>query len=241
MSPSFSSLNGDATVNGIPGLNRRSVDTTVDLREGQWLAIAGLIQEEQGGNRSGLPYLGTLPRLGGLFGRHNTTRNETELIVLVSPELVHPMEPDQVPLRLPGMEVTDPTDADFFHRNLIEGFQDNHYRSTVWPEMSAQLKSVMRSADAIQCDIQQEYVCGPVDSANRISESSTAMKLLRHHLEAVLVFNLVIAATIPGCKLPPPGIPVEEVPLGSVVDEANRTQEENAQAGNWSFICMSLN
>lgn len=106
VSPSFSSLSDAASVNGIPGLNRRSVNTTVDLREGQWLAIAGLIQDEQGGNRSNLPYLGTLPVLGGLFGNQGTSRNETELIVLVSPELIHPMEPDQVPLFLPGMEVT---------------------------------------------------------------------------------------------------------------------------------------
>ena len=43
--PSFTSVNDDLAVDGIPGLNTRAVATTVDLREGQWLAVAGLIQE----------------------------------------------------------------------------------------------------------------------------------------------------------------------------------------------------
>ncbi len=138
VNPSFSTLNTDATVNGIPGLNQRSVETTVDLREGQWLAIAGLIQDEQGGQRTYVPILGRLPMLGGLFSRQNTSRAETELIVLVSPELVHPMEPEEVPLNLPGMEVTDPTNADFFCRNLVEGYEGFDYRSTVWPTVQGQ-------------------------------------------------------------------------------------------------------
>jgi len=138
VSPSFSSLNADAAVNGIPGLDRRVVDTTVDLREGQWLAIAGLIQDQQGGNRAKLPYLGRLPLVGGFFGRQDTSRQETELIVLVSPQLVHPMEPEEVPLQLPGMEVTDPRDDDFFLRHMIEGFNGAHHRSTTHTEIEAQ-------------------------------------------------------------------------------------------------------
>ena len=165
VSPSFSSLNGAASVNGIPGLNRRSVDTTVDLREGQWLAIAGLIQDEQGGSRSRLPLLGDLPGVGSLFGNQGTNRNETELIVLVSPELIHPLESNQVPLQLPGMEVTDPTDGDFFCRNLIQGYTDFHHRSTVWPEMDAQLRGSFGHGlggglrGRLRC--QRQYICGP--------------------------------------------------------------------------------
>lgn len=163
VNPSFSSLNDAASVNGIPGLNRRSVQTTVELREGQWLAIAGLIQDEQGGNRSRLPYLGDLPTIGGLFGKQATTRNETELIILVSPELVHPMEAEQVPLQLPGMEITDPTDEDVFRRNMTEGFAGHHHRSTVWPEMDNQLQEAIRGSrllrNRVQC--QRQYVSGP--------------------------------------------------------------------------------
>lgn len=145
VSPSFSSLNSDATVGGIPGLNRRSVDTTVDLREGQWLAIAGLIQDEQGGQRSRVPYLGDLPFLGGLFSAQDTSRFETELIILVSPQLVHPLEEEQLPPLLPGMEVTEPTDDDFFIRNTIEGYEGFEHRSTVWPEVQRQYAGIERS------------------------------------------------------------------------------------------------
>ncbi len=165
VAPSFSSLNTDATVNGIPGLNTRSVNTTVDLREGQWLAIAGLIQDEQGGQRSGLPYLGTLPYVGRLFGHQNTTRLETELIVLVSPELVHPMESEEVPLQLPGSDVTDPTDDDFFRRQLIQGYAGFEHRSTIWPEVDAQIRGVekVHPADEISNPVQcqEEFICGP--------------------------------------------------------------------------------
>ncbi|MCC9602737.1 pilus assembly protein N-terminal domain-containing protein [Stieleria sp. JC731] len=138
VAPSFSTLNSDATVGGIPGLNLRRVETTVDLREGQWLAIAGLIQEEQGGQKTRVPYLGDLPMLGQLFSSRQTSRFETELVVLVSPELVHPLETDEVPLFLPGMHVTDPTDADFFARQMIEGYEGFDHRSTVWPEVAQQ-------------------------------------------------------------------------------------------------------
>lgn len=168
VSPSFSTLNSDATVGGIPGLNRRSVDTTVDLREGQWLAIAGLIQEEQGGQRSKIPYLGNLPWLGHLFSTQQTSRFETELVVLVSPELVHPLEREQVPLFLPGMEVTDPTNADFYARHLIEGYQGFDHRSTVWPEVAQQRAGTSTDTlgDRIHRDVkrtlslQRTYVSG---------------------------------------------------------------------------------
>lgn len=139
VSPSFSTLNPDATVGGVPGLNLRSIETTVDLREGQWLAIAGLIQDEQGGQRTRMPFLGDLPVIGNLFGSQDTSRTETELIVLVSPELVHPLEAEQVPLILPGMEVTDPTDDDFFIRHQTEGYRGFDFRSTLHPERQAHL------------------------------------------------------------------------------------------------------
>jgi len=140
------------------------VETTVDLREGQWLAIAGLIQDEQGGNRAAVPFLGNLPKVGGFFSNASTTRSETELIVLVSPELVHPMEPEQVPLQLPGMEVTDPTDEDFFMRRTIEGYAGCDYRSTVWPEQNTQEIGISAGAQGgrirSRMCAQQNYVCG---------------------------------------------------------------------------------
>ena len=120
VAPSFSSINEGNTVNGIPGLDTRGVTTTVDLREGQWLAIAGLIQDQQAGSRARIPYLGDIPVLGAAFGRQEVRREETELVVLVSPELVHPLEPEQAPHLLPGMSVTEPTDHVYLLQ-MIEG------------------------------------------------------------------------------------------------------------------------
>ncbi len=134
VTPSFSSLNASNSVDGIPGLDTRAVNTTVDLREGQWLAIAGLIQDEQHGEQSRVPFLGDLPLVGALFSDQQVRRGETELVVLVSPELVHPLENDRCPFVLPGMTVTEPTDSDFFFHLRLEGDQNFHHRSTIWPE-----------------------------------------------------------------------------------------------------------
>ena len=114
--------------------------TTVDLREGQWLAIAGLIQDEQGGAKGRVPYLGDIPFLGAMFSHSKVERAETELVILVSPELVHPMEAKQVPLLLPGMDVTEPTDKAFFCLQQIEGHPNIHHRSTVWPAYRDRLR-----------------------------------------------------------------------------------------------------
>ncbi len=130
--PTFSSINNGNSVNGIPGLDTRTVSTTVDLREGQWLAIAGLIQDMQAGAENRVPWIGNIPGVDMLFSNRTTNRSETELIILVSPELVHPLEPEEVPLILPGMEVTEPNDCDFFLGGRSEGDPICHHRSTVW-------------------------------------------------------------------------------------------------------------
>jgi pilus assembly protein CpaC len=133
VAPTFSTLNTTNSVNGIPGLNTRSVFTTVDMREGQWLAIAGLIQDQQQGSKVRVPFIGDIPIGSTLFGKSSVQRDETELLILVSPQLVHPLEPDAAPQLLPGMEVKEPGNADFFVGGNIEGRQDCDHRSTVWP------------------------------------------------------------------------------------------------------------
>ena len=131
--PTFSTLNSDNSVGGIFGLDTRSVSTTVDLREGQVLAIAGLLQEQQRGDNARVPYLGDIPGVGNLLADRSISRDETELLILVSPELVHALEPERAPTLLPGMEVTEPHDREFFWYGYIEGDPNVHHRSTVWP------------------------------------------------------------------------------------------------------------
>ncbi|MHC2070591.1 type II and III secretion system protein family protein [Bremerella sp. T1] len=176
VAPSFSSINSDNTVDGIPGLDMRGVTTTVDLREGQWLAVAGLIQDEQQGSRTRLPGIGDIPLVGAAFGRQSTNRTETELVVLVSPELVHPMEVEQLPLFLPGTDVTDPTNKEFFWHQQIEGRPGYNYRSTVWPAMRHQIhhenheilkaQRHARKASRHYHECEDYYISGPQGFSN---------------------------------------------------------------------------
>ncbi|HEX8202919.1 MAG TPA: pilus assembly protein N-terminal domain-containing protein, partial [Isosphaeraceae bacterium] len=133
VTPSLSAINRDNTVNGIPGLTVNTAFTTVDLRAGQWLAIAGLLSDQQSGSNNRVPGLGDLPGLKLLFGNTSVTREESELIVLVSPVLIHPLEPCQAPPLLPGMEVTEPDDVDLFLKGRWEGRPEIQHRSTVAP------------------------------------------------------------------------------------------------------------
>jgi pilus assembly protein CpaC len=163
VAPTFSTLNTANSVNGIPGLNTRSVYTTVDMREGQWLAIAGLIQDQQQGSKVRVPFLGDIPIGSAVFGKNSVQRDETELLILVSPQLVHPLEPDAAPQVLPGMEVTEPNNKDFFLGGNIEGRQNCDHRSTVWPaEQAAVRRAVSQSKrESRYRPTQQYYVPTP--------------------------------------------------------------------------------
>ena len=140
VAPSFTTLNKSNSVQGIPGVDTRSTSTVVDLREGQTLAIAGLIQEQQASESSRLPFFGEIPILNVITESKSVSRDESELLILVSPELVHPLEADQAPQILPGMEITEPNDLDFFVYGDIEGRAESHHRSTVWPLYKSRMK-----------------------------------------------------------------------------------------------------
>ena len=168
VTPTFSTVNEGLAVDGIPGLNTRTVSTTVDLREGQWLALAGLLEDTQAGGESRVPLLGDLPGVGLLFGSRNVDRQETELIIMVSPEIVHALEPEEVPLLLPGMEVTEPNNWDFFVHGRYEGSPNRHFRSTVWPLERERMLTAHREALAAAKhqskyqDCQEYYIEGDV-------------------------------------------------------------------------------
>ncbi len=85
----------------IPGLRVRRAKTTLELRDGQSFALAGLIDNSESVNLSKIPLLGDIPILGELFKSRSFQRNETELMFLVTVKLVEPLNPDQVPT-LPG-------------------------------------------------------------------------------------------------------------------------------------------
>lgn len=110
------------TINNItvPGLRDRWVDTAVEMRPGQTLALAGLIQERVESENKGLPWLADLPWAGALFRRVEEKVNEIELIVLVTPELVDALDPHEMPPCLPGMRTTSPNDPELYFRGYME-------------------------------------------------------------------------------------------------------------------------
>src|SRR5581483_5087095 len=96
----------------------------------QTLAIAGLLQVQLDSSTSRIPFLGDLPVIGLMFSGTTTTRTEKELVVLVTPYLVEPMNPGEGPPSR-GDEVGTPTDCEFYFLHRIEGREGVDFRSTL--------------------------------------------------------------------------------------------------------------
>ena len=105
---------------GVPSLKTREVETGVELRAGQTLAIAGLLEQRIEASNGGLPWISELPYVGAAFRSVTHQTNEVELIVLVTPQIVDGMEPSQVPTCLPGMETASPSDWELFFKGHLE-------------------------------------------------------------------------------------------------------------------------
>lgn len=110
------------TLNGttVNGLSTRKVETQVEMNFGQTLIIAGLINNRVRSNTSKIPFFGELPWIGAAFRRMKEDHSETELLVMVTPDLVAPLDPEQVPAEYPGSTTTNPTDKEFIIQGLIE-------------------------------------------------------------------------------------------------------------------------
>jgi pilus assembly protein CpaC len=81
----------------IPAITARRAETEVELRDGQSFAIAGLINNESQNDVAALPILSQLPIIGNLFRSKAERQERTELLVIVTPRLVRPLNPDEVP------------------------------------------------------------------------------------------------------------------------------------------------
>jgi pilus assembly protein CpaC len=123
ITPEFSQLDSANTVNGIPGVDTRRAETTVQLREGQTIVLAGLISRQNTTQAAKLGFLGDAPVVGPLFSGKRSLQEETELLILVTPEIVRPMDAEQVP-PLPGHEVTVPNNCEFYKLGRTEGCPD---------------------------------------------------------------------------------------------------------------------
>jgi len=81
----------------IPGLTTRRVESEMDLQDGQSFAIAGLVDNRLTKQLEKIPWIGDVPVLGKLFQSHNYLASKSELLVLVTPRIVKPLNPDQLP------------------------------------------------------------------------------------------------------------------------------------------------
>jgi general secretion pathway protein D len=72
-----------------PTVSQRSIQTHVAVQSGKTLVLGGLIQDQNNGGSSGLPYLSTIPVLGALFGAQNQSKVRTELVVLITPRVIN--------------------------------------------------------------------------------------------------------------------------------------------------------
>jgi pilus assembly protein CpaC len=95
----------------VPSLIVRRAETTVQLGSGETFAIAGLLQDAADVSGSGLPIMGDLPVLGALFRSDKFQRNETELVILVTPYVVRPVA-DSAALKLPTDGWRPPSDLE---------------------------------------------------------------------------------------------------------------------------------
>ncbi len=108
VAPEVSSLDfaNGVTISGftVPGLDVRRVKTEVELGQGQSFAIGGLLDNRSTRNFSKIPFLGDIPILGKFFQSVNVSKTDTELIVIVTPEIVQPIP---VGAPLPQVKTTD--------------------------------------------------------------------------------------------------------------------------------------
>ncbi|MCE5269516.1 MAG: hypothetical protein LLG00_16695, partial [Planctomycetaceae bacterium] len=109
-------------INGtqVPSIKDRDVHTTVEMEAGQTLAIAGLVQTVLEAENGGLPWISEVPYLGAAFRHVKENRNEIELLIMVTPELVEAMDPNEVPQCGPGTRTTSPSDWELFMKGHLE-------------------------------------------------------------------------------------------------------------------------
>jgi pilus assembly protein CpaC len=103
----------------VPALTKRSASTTVELKDGQTIGIAGLINETLREAVNKFPGLGDLPVLGYLFRSQTFQKGESELLIAVTPHLAKPMAAQE--LRLPTDSFVEPDDTDFYIMGRMEG------------------------------------------------------------------------------------------------------------------------
>ena len=123
ISPEVSELDFSNGINSqgitIPAILTRKVNTVIELKDGQSFAIAGLIQDNIRESIAKYPFLGDIPILGTLFRSSSFQKNQTELIIIVTPRLVKPL--DMTTQTLPTDSYLEPNDFELMLMGFLEG------------------------------------------------------------------------------------------------------------------------
>jgi len=116
VAPEVSSIDPSASVviNNlrVPGLQTRRAKTTVELRDGESFALAGLIRRDFQDTIRQFPILGSIPIIGALFRSTNFQKEETELVIIVTPRLVKPVR--AAAIKVPTDRARPPDEVDLF-------------------------------------------------------------------------------------------------------------------------------
>jgi pilus assembly protein CpaC len=122
VNPEVSSIDQSTAVveNGfsIPGIKIRRAHTTVELRDGESFTIAGLLSDNYANQVNSFPFVGDIPILGTLFRSTNYQRDQTELVIVVTPHLVVPR---RGPVALPTDHFVPPSDLELFLFGFLRG------------------------------------------------------------------------------------------------------------------------
>ncbi len=169
---------GAVQINGttIPALTTRRAETTVELGSGQSFMIAGLLQNNHNNSIDQAPGLGDVPVLGALFRSNSFQRNETELVIVITPYLVKPVNANDIVLPTDGYRA--PTDLGrVFLGNLGGGISGgSRPKPSVAPPMSASpsigAAATLPQAPPPVSPIRQDQPATPAAAPSRKNSSS---------------------------------------------------------------------
>ena len=207
-----------------------------------------MLEDDQTGSSQRFALLGSIPVLGVFFRNNSVNRQETELLILVSPEMVHPLEQEQLPLLIPGMEVTEPNEFAFYWKGQIEGDEGCNFRSTVVYNQWVKVREAVREASDCRLPALRAILrCRTARLLGLIWHSSFSFTWLRTFVMTIkhkrcepLAWAVVLAGSLglASCGTPswkglfqnPPG----PAPIGTISDQYWSQQEINGEG--WKNI-----
>jgi pilus assembly protein CpaC len=140
----------------VPSLSTRKLETTVQLYDGQTLALAGLLQDTMRESVRKIPGLGDIPILGALFRSSNFQQNKTDLLIAVTPHIVKPDR--EGTLSFPGEFIQIPSRFEFYLEGRLEGKRSTGDQSGMTQHSFATTMVPMESQGGLEGQFGQEPV-----------------------------------------------------------------------------------